>query len=114
MALHPTRRSILAGATLVGLLPVAPGLAQEATGRAPVVGAGSTFAYPVMSHWSRAYMRARFESEYDVGGSGLDEAPAGEALSYEPVGEPIERFLEAANGEAQRVVVRRVGEQWAI
>ena len=57
MALHPTRRSILAGAILAGLLPVAPGLAQVDTGRAPVVGAGSTFAYPVVSRWAKGYHR---------------------------------------------------------
>jgi L-ascorbate metabolism protein UlaG (beta-lactamase superfamily) len=35
-------------------------------------------------------------------------------LSYEPVAEPMHRLLDAANGEHQRVIVRRVGEQWAM
>ena len=35
-------------------------------------------------------------------------------LSYEPVAEPIHRLLTAANGQHDRVIVRRVGEQWAM
>ena len=71
-----------AAAAFAATLSSSPVRAEE-----EITGAGSTFAYPVISHWSRAYMRSRYESEYDVGGSGLDEAPAsGEALSYEPVG----------------------------
>ena len=58
---------------------------QEISGR-EITGAGSTFAYPIISAWSRAYDRARFESEYDVGGSGLDSPPVGQTLTYEPVG----------------------------
>ncbi|MPZ32209.1 MAG: hypothetical protein GEV13_14635 [Rhodospirillales bacterium] len=55
MALHPTRRSIVAGLALTGLPPLAPAFAQEVTGRAPVVGAGSTFAYPIVARWAKGY-----------------------------------------------------------
>jgi L-ascorbate metabolism protein UlaG (beta-lactamase superfamily) len=34
-------------------------------------------------------------------------------LSYEPIGEPIERMLAAAGDEVERVVVREVGGQWS-
>lgn len=34
-------------------------------------------------------------------------------LSYEPATEPIERLLEAAGRDEQRIVVREVGRQWA-
>jgi len=87
MALHPTRRSILAGATLAGLLPVAPGLAQEVTGRAPVVGAGSTFAYPVVSRWAKGYHRwVSGGGTIPIAGGGLDDPPSGAMLDYEPTG----------------------------
>ena len=87
MALHPTRRSILAGAILAGLLPVAPGLAQEATGRAPVVGAGSTFAYPVVSRWAKGYHRwVAGGGTIPIAGGGLDDPPSGAMLDYEPIG----------------------------
>ena len=87
MALHPTRRSILAGATLAGLLPAAPGLAQEVTGRAPVVGAGSTFAYPVVSRWAKGYHRwVAGGGTIPIAGGGLDDPPSGAMLDYEPIG----------------------------
>jgi L-ascorbate metabolism protein UlaG (beta-lactamase superfamily) len=34
-------------------------------------------------------------------------------LSHEPVGEPMERMLAVAGGNADRVVVREIGGQWA-
>jgi len=87
MALHPTRRSILAGAALAGLLPVAPGLAQEVTGRAPVAGAGSTFAYPVVARWAKGYHRwVAGGGTIPIAGGGLDDPPSSPMLDYEPVG----------------------------
>src|SRR5919106_4614194 len=87
MASHPTRRSILAGATLASLLPVAPGLAQEVTGRAPVVGAGSTFAYPVVARWAKGYHRwVAGGGIIPIAGGGLDDPPSGAMLDYEPIG----------------------------
>jgi L-ascorbate metabolism protein UlaG (beta-lactamase superfamily) len=34
-------------------------------------------------------------------------------LSHEPMNEPIERMLAAANG-SDRIAIREVGQQWAI
>jgi L-ascorbate metabolism protein UlaG (beta-lactamase superfamily) len=34
-------------------------------------------------------------------------------LSYEPTHEPIERLLDAAGNDAERVIIRAVGGQWA-
>jgi L-ascorbate metabolism protein UlaG (beta-lactamase superfamily) len=34
-------------------------------------------------------------------------------LSYEPVGEPMERMIDAAGSDEERVVVRAVGRMWA-
>jgi L-ascorbate metabolism protein UlaG (beta-lactamase superfamily) len=33
-------------------------------------------------------------------------------LSHEPTGEPIERMLEVAGNDTQRIIMREVGEQW--
>jgi hypothetical protein len=33
-------------------------------------------------------------------------------LSHEPVGEPIQRFQEAAGRESGRVVLDRIGAEW--
>jgi L-ascorbate metabolism protein UlaG (beta-lactamase superfamily) len=35
-------------------------------------------------------------------------------LSHEPMGEPIERMLAAAGRDEARVVIRRIGQQWAL
>lgn len=35
-------------------------------------------------------------------------------LSFEPVGEPIERLLQAASGEEKRIVIRDVGESFQL
>ncbi len=87
MMLHPTRRSILAGAAAASLLPVAPAFAQEATGRAPVVGAGSTFAYPIVARWAKGYHRwVAGGGDIPIAGGGLDDPPSGPMLDYEPTG----------------------------
>ena len=68
-------------------LPVAPGLAQEVTGRAPVVGAGSTFAYPIVARWAKGYHRwVAGGGAIPIAGGGLDDPPSGAMLDYEPVG----------------------------
>jgi phosphate transport system substrate-binding protein len=86
MPLHPTRRSIVAGA-LAGALPIAPALAQEVAGRAPVIGAGSTFAYPLMSRWAKGYQRwLAGGGSIPIAGAGLDDPPSGAMLDYEPTG----------------------------
>lgn len=73
-------------AVVFAAISIAPAHAEQEISGREITGAGSTFAYPVISEWSRAYDRARFENEYDVGGSGLDGPPAGRSLTYEPVG----------------------------
>jgi len=35
-------------------------------------------------------------------------------LSYEPMEEPVQRMLEVAGNDADRVAVREVGGQWAL
>jgi phosphate transport system substrate-binding protein len=80
---------IAASLLCVSLLaaPLTTAQAQEVTGSAAVTGAGSTFAYPLVSRWSKAYQR------YVAGGgafpsanAGLDDPPTGAALDYEPTG----------------------------
>ena len=73
-------------AVVFAAFSIVPAHAEQEIGGREITGAGSTFAYPIVSEWSRAYDRARFESEYDGGGSGLDSPPAGRSLTYEPVG----------------------------
>lgn len=34
-------------------------------------------------------------------------------LSHEPMGEPIQRMLKAANGSANQIIIRRPGELWS-
>lgn len=69
----------------IAVTSIAPALAEQEIGGREITGAGSTFAFPIVAEWAKAYDRARFESEYDVGGSGLDSAPVGQTLTYEPV-----------------------------
>jgi phosphate transport system substrate-binding protein len=73
-------------AVLFAASSIKPAHAEQEIGGQAITGAGSTFAYPIISEWSRAYDRARFENEYDVGGSGLDSPPPGRTLNYEPLG----------------------------
>jgi phosphate transport system substrate-binding protein len=60
---------------------------QDVLGDTGVRGAGSTFAYPALSKWSREYRAARARgSDFPIPNGGLDDPPAGSALEYEPVG----------------------------
>jgi phosphate transport system substrate-binding protein len=87
MVLHPTRRSMLAGIGLALLPPLAPAFGQEVAGRAAVVGAGSTFAYPVMARWAKGYHRwVAGGGTIPIAGGGLDDPPSGAMLDYEPTG----------------------------
>lgn len=64
-----------------------PADAQEVSGAARVTGAGSTFAYPAFSKWSKAYHRwMAGGGEFAIAGGGLDDPPTGAALDYEPIG----------------------------
>jgi len=63
---------------------ILPAVGQEVT---TVTGAGSTFAFPVLKKWSRAYLHARSGSgDYPTVNSGLEDAPSGSTLDYEPIG----------------------------
>lgn len=72
----------LLGAAAIAALTFSPVHAQE-----HITGAGSTFAHPVISEWSRGYEQAKAGTDATIGGAGLDSPPAEEAiLDYEPVG----------------------------
>ncbi len=74
-------------AAILATLPLVGATAQEVMGSDSITGAGSTFAYPVLSRWAhdyRDYIAGR--QGYAVAGSGLDDAPAKAALDYEPSG----------------------------
>lgn len=74
-------------AALCLTVSTAPTGAQEVSGAARVTGAGSTFAYPVFSKWSKGYHRwVAGGGDYQTSGSGLDDPPTGVALDYEPIG----------------------------
>jgi phosphate transport system substrate-binding protein len=61
--------------------------AQDVIGDSQFSGAGSTFAYPVISRWARGYERwVAGGGDYASGGAGLDDPPTKPALDYEPVG----------------------------
>jgi phosphate transport system substrate-binding protein len=64
-----------------------PANTQEVAGAAALTGAGSSFAYPIISRWSKAYQHwlAR-GADFPVPNAGLDDPPSGPALDYEPVG----------------------------
>jgi phosphate transport system substrate-binding protein len=64
-----------------------PARAQEVAGAAAVTGAGSTFAFPVVSRWSKGYQRwVAGGGDFAVTGGGLDDPPTGPLLDYEPSG----------------------------
>ena len=62
--------------------------AQELLGGTEAVrGAGSTFAYPVISRWAHSYQRwLALGGDFPFFNSGLDDAQVGPPLDYEPVG----------------------------
>lgn len=65
-----------------------PVKAQETLGGTEAVrGAGSTFAYPVISRWAHSYQRwLALGGDFPFFNSGLDDAQVGPPLDYEPVG----------------------------
>jgi phosphate transport system substrate-binding protein len=69
-------------------LPAASLRAQEVLGGTDVVrGAGSTFAYPVISRWAHTYQRwLALGGDFPFFNSGLDDPQVGPPLDYEPVG----------------------------
>ncbi len=66
----------------------APVKAQEVLGSTDAVrGAGSTFAYPVISRWAHNYQRWQaLGGDFPFFNSGLDDPRVGPPLDYEPVG----------------------------
>ncbi len=67
---------------------LAPLRAQELLGGTDAVrGAGSTFAYPVISRWAHSYQRwLALGGDFPFFNSGLDDPQVGPPLDYEPVG----------------------------
>jgi phosphate transport system substrate-binding protein len=84
----PTRAiaTIVIAAACAALAP-ASSTAQEVIGGSQFSGAGSTFAYPIISRWSRGYDRwVAGGGDFPITGAGLDSPPTKPALDYEPVG----------------------------
>lgn len=79
-------RIVVAAAMLtLAWLPVAK--AQDVFGENVVRGAGSTFAFPVISKWASAYQRWLANGgDFPAANAGLDNAMPGIAVDYEPVG----------------------------
>jgi phosphate transport system substrate-binding protein len=86
---HVMRRGavlVVAAAVLTGI-STGPTSGQEVMGATAVTGAGSTFAYPILSKWAQAYQRwVAGGGDYPTTGAGLDDPPASPVLDYEPIG----------------------------
>ena len=68
-------------------LGIAQANAQEVIGSSHATGAGSTFAYPVISKWAKAYQRWQAGGgDFPIAGAGLDDPPTRAVLDYEPIG----------------------------
>lgn len=79
------RLAILATALMLSSFPAAR--AQDVIGDTKVTGAGSTFAYPVISKWAQGYQRWLANGgDFPSPNAGLDSAAPGAAVDYEPVG----------------------------
>lgn len=69
------------------IAPVAPSHAQEVAGSAAVTGAGSTFAFPIVTNWAHAYRRwVGGIGDVRIASAGLEDPPTGPVLDYEPLG----------------------------
>jgi phosphate transport system substrate-binding protein len=74
-------------AALVAGVPLTPASAQDVLGDTGITGAGSTFAFPVMSRWAQGYQRwLAAGGEFPSPNAGLDSPSVGSQLDYEPVG----------------------------
>jgi phosphate transport system substrate-binding protein len=74
---------------LIGLATLASHVvrAEDSLGETGVRGAGSTFAYPLLSRWSHDYRTWTAQGgEYASAGSGLDDTLPSAALEYEAIG----------------------------
>jgi phosphate transport system substrate-binding protein len=75
-----------AAAVLTGV-SIVPVHAQDVIGNTGVTGAGSTFAYPVISKWAQGYQRWLANGgDFPSPNAGLDTPPPGVAVDYESVG----------------------------
>ena len=72
---------------VAALVAATPARSQEVAGAAALTGAGSTFAYPVISRWANAYRKWQAGGgDFAVSGGGLDDPPTAPVLDYEPIG----------------------------
>jgi phosphate transport system substrate-binding protein len=72
---------------LVGLALVTQVVSADSLGETGVHGAGSTFAYPLLSRWSSDYRTWTAQGgEYASAGSGLEDTLPSAALEYEAIG----------------------------
>lgn len=75
------------GIAAVLSVSLAPVRAQDVLGDSGIKGAGSTFAYAIVSRWSREYRTWQSRGgEFPVSNSGLEDPPTTSQLEYEPVG----------------------------
>ena len=87
MTASTTRHIAAIGIVAVACLAIPPASAQDVLGDTGIKGAGSTFVYPVLSTWSRAYRAAVARGgDFPMSNGGLEDPPASSALDYEPVG----------------------------
>ena len=74
-------------AAILAAAPISAASAQEVMGSDSITGAGSTFAYPILSRWARGYQDfVAGRQGFAIAGSGLNDAPSRPALDYEPSG----------------------------
>lgn len=77
----------LSAASLLLTIHVLPAAAQDVLGGDGLKGAGSTFAYPLLSQWSREYRDWMSRGgDFAAAGDGLAGPSASTSLEYEPIG----------------------------
>jgi phosphate transport system substrate-binding protein len=85
--LHLTRNWMALAVALGAALFMLPVTAQDGMDTTGIRGAGSTFAFPLISRWSREYRIAMAGGgDFPTFKSGLEDPPSSNALEYEPVG----------------------------
>jgi phosphate transport system substrate-binding protein len=81
------RERIVTAFALLVLMLIAPAQAQDVIGSNGIRGAGSSFAYPLISRWSREFRAFQARGgEYPTADGGLDDALSTTALDYQPTG----------------------------
>jgi phosphate transport system substrate-binding protein len=88
MSVSIKRRSLTFGIAASLAATLLPARAQDVLGNTTgIKGAGSTFAYPVLSMWSRDYRTWLSKGgEFPAPNTGLEDPPTTSALEYESVG----------------------------